>query len=141
MANFALSDVSIIHHVPPMKRTPQSFDVLQMKIDDDLVQRFLSGTAALPEVVLFSIKSVSENVVEIILGQTDVNGDYFSIKVDVIKNNMKEKMFFNAVIFSDIMSANKGSDSMFEISTEGLARIKYETKEYNSTYYLVAKKD
>jgi hypothetical protein len=141
MANFSLSDASVIHPVPPMKRTPDSFEVLQMKVGDELGQRFLRAKAALPEVVLFSIKSLNENTVEIILGQTNVNGDYFSIKVNTIKNNVKDIMFFNALIFSDILVANKGMDSMFEISNEGLARIKYETKEYNATYYLVAKKD
>jgi hypothetical protein len=49
-------------------------------------------------------------------------------------------MYFNAEIFSDILSVHKDSETEFEISSEGIARIRFETKEYISLYYLVAKK-
>lgn len=137
--NFPLSDLAVIPHVPPMKRVPDTFE-LQLKIDDTFIETFLKSKSALPEVVVFSVEAKGTDKGEILLGQTDVNTDTFTLEPDNITKATMEKMYFNAEIFADILSANKDVETTLEISSEGLARIKYETKEYKAEYFLVAKK-
>ena len=42
-------------------------------------------------------------------------------------------------VFADVLEANKECESaVLEVSSEGLARIKFNVNDYESTYYLVA---
>lgn len=137
--NYALSDLAIIPHVPAMKYVPGTFEVV-LKIDSDLSDTFLKAKSALPEVVTFCVETDSSNFAKIVLGQTDVNTNTVTLNVETSKCEKMDKMHFNAEIFADILSANKDCPTELEISSEGIARIKFETKEYISLYYLVAKK-
>jgi len=137
--NFPLSDLAIIPHVPVMKYIPKDFEVV-LKIDSDFSDRFQKSKSALPEVVTFCVESNDSNFAKIIMGQTDVNTKTIILNVETSKNKKIEKMYFNADIFSDILLANKDCTTELEISSEGIARIKFETKEYMALYYLVAKK-
>ncbi len=137
--NYALSDLAVIPHVPVMKHVPKTFE-LSFKLDGDFVDTYTKALSALPEVVTFSIQPGSDGQITLTLGQTDVNTNRFIMNLDAVKNEPIDKLFFNAPLLSEILSANKGVDAEFEISNEGLARIKFETKEYSALYYLVAKK-
>jgi hypothetical protein len=138
--NYALSDLAVIPHVPTMKHIPKTFE-LSFKLDSDFVDTYTKALAALPEVVTFSIQPGKEGHAILTLGQTDVNTNRFIMTLDTIKSESIDKLFFNASLLSEILSANKGVDAEFEISNEGLAKIKFETKEYSALYYLVAKKN
>lgn len=138
--NYALSDLAVIPHVPIMKHIPQNFE-LSFKIDDEFSKTYLSAASSLPEVVTFSIEPTSDSIATITLGQTDVNTNRVYLTVNTSKSENMEKKFFNSELFSDILSANKGVEAEFEVSSEGLARIKFETREYTALYYLVAKKN
>lgn len=137
--HYALSDLAVIPHVPPMKHVPKTFE-LSFKLDSDFVETYTKALSALPEVITFSIQPGTEGHAVLTLGQTDVNTNRFIMNVDTIKSESIDKLFFNAPLLSEILSANRGVDAEFEISAEGLARIKFETKEYSALYYLVAKK-
>jgi len=136
--NYALSDLAIIPHVPAMKYVPKEFEVV-VKVDSELADTFLRAKSALPEVVTFCVDTDGSSA-RIILGQTDVNTNTVTLTVETSTNKKIERMHFNAEIFADILSANKDCPTEFEISSEGIARMKFETKEYVSLYYLVAKK-
>lgn len=137
--NYALSDLAIIPHVPVMKYIPKSFELV-LKIDSDTANTYLRAKSALPEVVTFCVVSDGTESAKIILGQTDVNTNTVTLNVATTSTEKLDKMYFNADIFADILSANKDSEAELEISSEGIGRIKFNTKEYNSLYYLVAKK-
>ena len=138
-ATFALSDLAIIPHVPAMKYIPKDFEVV-LKIESDFSDTFLKAKSALPEVVTFCVESNDTEFAKVVMGQTDVNTNTITLSVETSKNTKIDKMYFNAEIFADILSANKDCPTELEISSEGIARIKFETKEYISLYYLVAKK-
>lgn len=138
--NYALSDLAVIPHVPALKYVPKKFE-LSFKLDSDFVDTYTKALAALPEVVTFSIQPGKEGHAILTLGQTDVNTNRFTMNLETVKSESIDKLFFNASLLSEILSANKGVDAEFEISNEGLARIKFETKEYLALYYLVAKKN
>ncbi len=137
--NYALSDLAVIPHVPSMKHVPQNFEV-SFKIDDDFSNVYTKALSALPDVEIVSVKTTDTSMVSLTLGQTDVNTNRFNIEVENLKEGKLTSMFFNARILAEIISANKGVEAEFEISSEGLAKIKFETKEYSALYYLVAKR-
>lgn len=138
--HYALSDLAVIPHVPTMKHIPINFE-LSFKLDADFVETYVKALSALQEVMTFSIQPGIDNHAILTLGQTDVNTNRFIMNIDTIKNEKIDKLFFNAQLLAEILSANKGVEADFEISNEGLARIKFETKEYSALYYLVAKKN
>lgn len=137
--NYALADLAIIPTVPVMKYVPKEFELV-LKLDSEFINTYLRAKASLPDVVTFRVVSDGSDVVKIILGQTDVNTNTITLNVDTTQSQKIEDMYFNADIFADILSANKDCESELEISSEGIGRIKFNTKEYKSLYYLVAKK-
>jgi len=138
---YALCDLAIIPRVPKPKYIPSEFG-LAIKIDSEFCNTYNKALSALNEVVLFSVEpGKKQNTATITLGQTDVNTDRFIMNVDAIRANKMTKLYFNAQILSEILQANRGVDSVLEVSEEGLARIKFETEEYSALYYLVGKKE
>ena len=111
--NFALSDLAIIPHVPAMKYIPKEFEVV-LKINSDFTDTFLKAKAALPEVVTFCVESSDDTLAKVIMGQTDVNTNTITQNVDTVKNKKLENMYFNAEIFSDILSVHKDCEAEFE---------------------------
>lgn len=137
--NYALADLAIVPHVPLMKYVPKEFELV-LKMDSEFTNTFLRAKSALPDVVTFSVLSDDSSTAKIVLGQTDVNTNTVTLNVDTTTSQKIDKMYFNAEIFADILSANKDCEAELEISSEGIGRIKFQTKEYSSVYYLVAKK-
>ena len=64
--NFALSDLAIIPHVPPLKYIPDNFEVV-LKIDSDFADTFLKAKSALPEVVTFCVESDDSSFAKVII--------------------------------------------------------------------------
>lgn len=136
---YALSDLAVIPVVPSMKYVPEDYQ-LSFKINSDFAGRYLKAISALSEINTFSIKSISNSKASVTLGQTDVNTNRITINVDTIKNDNSEPLEFNAIIFSQILMANKGLEPVIEFNNKGLARVIFDTESYKATYYLVAKK-
>jgi len=135
--NFALSDLITLPVAPALKHVPSEFEV-SIKLNDHFTNLFTKAKASLPDVMLFAVNATAKKV-DIILGQTDVNTDTITIPTETNQTEAIEKLLFNANLVKEILAANKGIDANFEISKEGLGRIKYDTKEFKAIYYLVAK--
>jgi len=136
---YALSDLAVIKFVPDMKYIPSKYE-LSFKIDDAFTNTFTKAFSALTDIITFSIETKNETQATLTLGQTDVNMNTFIMTLNTVKNEKIDKLSFNAKLLSEILMANKGVETNIEISNDGLAKLKFETKEYSAVYYLVAKK-
>ena len=132
---YMLSDLSVINTPPQLKQIPE-FELL-LNVDKTFVSKFISGKGALPDVESFTI--VSGDKPEVIIGYSSIATNRVAVPVENQTDNTIDNISFNANLFKDVLEANKECDSAtLEVSSEGLARIKFNVNDYESTYYLVA---
>lgn len=135
--SYALADLVVIQTVPALKYEPKEYDVI-LKIDKDFSERFIKVSNAMVDVENFTVNATSKKT-NLTFGATDVNVNRTILDVEVEKTSDIEKQVFDSVLFKEILNANKGVESKFNISKEGIAKIIFKTDEYTATYYLVAK--
>ena len=132
---YMLSDLSVINTPPQLKQIPE-FELL-LNVDKTFVSKFISGKGALPDVESFTI--VSGDKPEVIIGYSSIATNRVAVPVENQTDNTIDNISFNANLFKDVLEANKECESaVLEVSSEGLARIKFNVNDYESTYYLVA---
>ena len=132
---YMLSDLSVINTPPQLKQIPE-FELL-LNVDKTFINKFISGKGALPDVESFTI--VSGDKPEVIIGYSSIATNRVAVPVENQTDNTIDNISFNANLFKDVLEANKECESaVLEVSSEGLARIKFNVNDYESTYYLVA---
>ena len=132
---YMLSDLSVINTPPQLKQIPE-FELL-LNVDKTFVSKFISGKGALPDTESFTI--VSGDKPEVIIGYSSIATNRVAVPVENQTDNTIDNISFNANLFKDVLEANKECESAtLEVSSEGLARIKFNVNDYESTYYLVA---
>ena len=137
--DYQLSDLSVIGEAPKLKRIPE-FET-EICIDKRFIDTFIKGKSALSEVDSFTILAMSGKVIDVVIGYSSINSNRVNIPVKTTVNGLTENISFNADLFRDVLSANKECTSAtLEISNDGLARIKFKIDDYDSVYYLVAKR-
>jgi hypothetical protein len=137
--NFMLSDKSVINQPPPLKGIPEF--QLQIKVDSNFIQRFISGKSALPDTDTFTVIT-SDDGVKLVIGYSSINTNRVTIPVETIEHSNIENVSFNANLFKDVLVANKECESAtLEVSEKGLSKINFKVDQYDVTYYLVAVQD
>jgi len=134
--NFMLSDKSVINQPPPLKQLPE-FQV-QIKVDSNFIQRFISGKSALPDTDTFTVITDDDGV-KLVIGYSSINTNRVTIPVETTGSSNIENVSFNANLFKDVLVANKECESAtLEVSEQGLSKINFKVDDYDVTYYLVA---
>ena len=134
--NFMLSDKSVINQPPPLKQLPD-FQV-QIKVDSNFIQRFISGKSALPDTDTFTVITDDDGV-KLVIGYSSINTNRVTIPVETKTYEDIENVSFNANLFKDVLVANKECESAtLEVSKQGLSKINFKVDDYDATYYLVA---
>jgi len=134
--NFMLSDKSVINQPPPLKQLPD-FQV-QIKVDSNFIQRFISGKSALPDTDTFTVIT-GEDGVKLVIGYSSINTNRVTIPVETTTHGKIENVSFNANLFKDVLVANKECESAtLEVSEQGLSKINFKVDDYDVTYFLVA---
>ena len=137
--NFMLSDKSVINQPPALKGIPEF--QLQIKVDSNFIQRFISGKSALPDTDTFTVIT-SDDGVKLVIGYSSINTNRVTIPVETIEHSNIENVSFNANLFKDVLVANKECESAtLEVSEKGLSKINFKVDQYDVTYYLVAVQD
>jgi hypothetical protein len=132
---YMLADLSVIKAVPKVKTLPQ-FDV-SINITKEFSEKFLKAKNGMPEAENFAVVSDAISS-EILLNYSTVNTNRIKFSVDATSHNKLSATCFSANIFKEILTANKGAETgIFEVSGQGLARVTFTGKDFNSTYYLV----
>ena len=137
--DYVLSDLTIIPQPPNLKHIPD-FGT-QIKLDSNFINTFIKGKSALSDVDFFTIVN-KDGDLSIVIGYASTNTNRVNIPVNSISNDIKDSISFNANFFKEILVANKEcTEAIFEISTEGLAKLEFKVDDYTSTYFLVASED
>ncbi len=137
--NYMLSDLSVIGQVPNMKSVPD-FEV-KIKVDKSFMNKFVAGKGALADTDNFTVLT-NEDGVKIVIGYAEINTNRVTLLVETETYDVIDNVSFNANLFRDVLVANKECESAtLEVSSQGLARIKFKIDEYDATYYLVAETD
>ena len=137
--DYVLSDLTIIPQPPNLKHIP-NFGT-QIKLDSNFINTFIKGKSALSDVDFFTIVNKDDNL-SIVIGYASTNTNRVNIPVNSISNDITDSISFNANFFKEILVANKEcTEAIFNISTEGLAKLEFKVDDYTSTYFLVASED
>ena len=137
--NYMLSDLSVIGQVPNMKSVPD-FEV-KIKVDKSFMNKFVAGKGALADTDNFTVLT-SDDGVKVVIGYAEINTNRVTLPVQTETYDVIDNVSFNANLFRDVLVANKECESAtLEVSSQGLARIKFKIDEYAATYYLVAETD
>jgi hypothetical protein len=137
--NFMLSDKSVINQPPPLKKLPE-FQV-EIKVDSNFIQRFISGKSALPDTDTFTVIT-SDDGVKLVIGYSAINTNRVTIPVETTASSNIENVSFNANLFKDVLVANKECESAtLYVSEQGLSKINFKVDDYDATYFLVAVQD
>ena len=137
--NYVLSDLSVISEPPALKRIPDMGT--EIKIDSSFIDKFIRSKRALNDVDSFAVLNESDGV-KLVIGYSSTNTNRIDLSVNSTKCDIEKPIYFNANLFKEVLVANKECTSaVFQISTEGLAKIEFKVDDYDSTYYLVAMDD
>ena len=136
--DYNLSDATIIQEVPKVQEVDYDFS---FKVNDEFIDGFLKAHNALEKINDFTLNTSTtkqdEKVVEIILGERTPHSNKvkftepseFEVSSDIIP--------FSAIVFREILSANKGTEGTMSVSNKGLAKIEFENKESSVKYFIV----
>ena len=137
--DYVLSDLSVISDPPQMKRLPE-FGT-NIKLERSFIDTFIKGKGALSGVDTFTIVK-TDNGCEVVIGYSSTNTNRVNIPVESTSCDIDKPITFNANLFKEVLVANREcSSAIFEVSTEGLARVDFKIDDYDSTYFIVAMQD
>lgn len=135
-----LADLSVIPPAPKVKEI-KSYDV-EIPVDAEFVDRFVRAKNALSDVMTFSVMPNKKgDRLEMVVGYSTINTNRvkLEIKPSAGKDKLDSPISFNAIYFKEILSKNRGVDSVLKISASGIASIHFKANEYDATYYLIKK--
>lgn len=137
IAEYIISDESIIPKTPSLKTTPEYN--IKIELDGDFSEKFIKSKSAIPNSEDFYFESIADEFY-IVIGSSDTYSNKIKIKVDAECDGNVKPIFFSASYFKSILSSNKDMTlSKIEISTDGLFHAKFTSSQYKSEYYLVQK--
>ena len=136
--DYNLSDATIIQEVPKVQEVDYNFT---FKINDEFIDGFLKAHNALEKIRDFtlntSVTKQDEKVVEIILGERTPHSNKVKFTEPSEFESSSDIIPFSAIVFREILSANKGTEGTMFISNKGLAKIEFEDKESSVKYFIV----
>ena len=138
--NYVLSDLSVINDPPNLKYIP-TFN-FSCKMDSKFMETFVRGKSALTDVDTFSFTNTDDGI-DCVIGYSSTNTNRVNIPMNFKStDNLTKPLTFNANLFKEILVANKEcTESLLEVSEEGLARLTFNIDEFNVVFYLVSQDD
>tara|TARA_R110002073_G_scaffold182030_1_gene340336 strand:+ start:434 stop:1144 length:711 start_codon:yes stop_codon:yes gene_type:complete len=132
--NFMLSDLDIIPKAPKLKTLPDT--TVEIEMNNDFITKFVRAKNALSESDNFTV--ISNNICQVILGESDTNTNKININVKTVVNNKLRAISFNANYLKEILAANRDhTTGKMEVCAGGLAILTFSNADYTSKYYLV----
>ena len=132
--NYMLADLDIIPKAPKLKTIPDTTVVI--KIDNDFITKFVRAKNALSDSDNFTV--VSNNITQVILGESDTNTNKININVKTESSEKMSAISFNANYLKEILAANRDhTNGKMEVCAGGLPILTFTNADYTSKYYLV----
>jgi len=136
--DYNLSDATIIQEVPKVQEVDYDFT---FKINDEFITGFLKAHNALEKIKDFTLNTATtkqdENVVEIMLGERTKHSNKVKFTEPAEFELPSDIIPFSAIVFREILSANKGIEGTMSVSNKGLAKIEFTNKESSVKYFVV----
>ena len=136
--DYNLSDATIIQEVPKVLEVDYDFT---FKINDEFITGFLKAHNALEKIKDFTLNTATtkqdENVVEIMLGERTKHSNKVKFTEPAEFELPSDIIPFSAIVFREILSANKGVEGTMSVSNKGLAKIEFTNKESSVKYFVV----
>jgi len=136
--DYNLSDATIIQEVPKVQEVDYDFT---FKINDEFISGFLKAHNALEKIKDFTLNTATtkqdENVVEIMLGERTKHSNKVKFTEPAEFESPSDIIPFSAIVFREILSANKGIEGTMSVSNKGLAKIEFTNKESSVKYFVV----
>jgi hypothetical protein len=136
-ATFVLADPTVIPIVPELKKIPPM--ELTIQLDEKFVNTFVKAKSALNDVETFAVISDGEtSVASIVIGHSSLNTNRISIAAQINSPAKMAPINFSANYLREILVANKEiKTGTLEVSSKGIAMVKFNMNDYVATYYLV----
>jgi hypothetical protein len=137
VTTITVSDLDMIAQSSKMKGLPP-FNV-EILFDLELKERFLMAKASLPDVDSFTVIMNKKDVLELVVGYSNINSSRSSMKPKTTagKDKVENPIHFNAKYLKEILSANSEcGDAILSVSDKGLASISFVSGDFTSKYYL-----
>jgi hypothetical protein len=136
-ATFVLADPTVIPVVPELKKIPPM--ELTIQLDEKFVNTFVKAKSALNDVETFAVISDGEtSVASIVIGHSSLNTNRISIAAQIDSPAKMAPINFSANYLREILVANKEiKTGTLEVSSKGIAMVKFNMNDYVATYYLV----
>ena len=136
--DYNLSDATIIQEVPKVQEVDYDFT---FKINDEFITGFLKAHNALEKIKDFTLNTATtkqdENIVEIMLGERTKHSNKVKFTEPAEFELPSDIIPFSAIVFREILSANKGIEGTMSVSNKGLAKIEFTNKESSVKYFVV----
>ena len=136
--DYNLSDTNIIQAVPRVSEANYDF---VFQINDEFTSNFTKAHNALEKTPQFTINTAttaqSENVVEILLGERSTHANKVKFTELATFTEQSDILPFSALVFREILSANKGAKGTMSVSNKGLAKLEFKTDTTLSKYFMV----
>jgi hypothetical protein len=136
-ATFVLADPTVIPVVPELKKIPPM--ELTIQLDEKFVNTFVKAKSALNDVETFAVISDGESsVASVVIGHSSLNTNRISISTQIDSPAKMAPINFSANYLREILVANKEiKTGTLEVSSKGIAVIKFNMNDFIATYYLV----
>jgi hypothetical protein len=112
---------------------------LTIELDEKFVNTFIKAKSALNDVETFAVISNGEtSVASIVIGHSSLNTNRISITAQIDSPTKMAPINFSANYLREILVANKEiKTGTLEVSSKGIAIVKFNMNDYVATYYLV----
>ena len=138
--DYNLSDPNVIEVPKTPLEENYNFD-FHFSINDEFINGFLKAHNALEKIKDFTLNTATtkqdENVVEIILGERTKHSNKVKFTEPAEFELPSDIIPFSAIVFREILSANKGVEGTMSVSNKGLAKIEFTNKESSVKYFVV----
>lgn len=142
VGTFTLTDLDMVDKSSRLKSTPPYN--AEIVCDKDFVEKFLSATAALPDVKTFTVMMNKKGVLELVVGYSSINSSRVALKVKTNDglNKVDEPLYFRADYLKNIFAVNSECDSsVLKISDGGLCSVSYVSGDFTCNYHLSTTED
>jgi len=133
-AKFMLADPSVVKKAPAIKDLP-SWDI-ELDVNDALIADFIKARNAVPEAINFAI-TTSGDKVKFVINYSSINTNRLTFDVDATKTTDIQPVAFDADLFKNVITANRGMKGTMKVSSKGLLQLTFTDDEFEAMYYLV----
>lgn len=133
--NFMLAESGVIPRVPALKKLPD-FEI-KLKLTDEFIDRFIKAKNALADEGDFALL-FNNGIPKIVIGYSTRNSNRISLEVNAEYKKEIDPIKFSAKYMKEILVSNRETENgILNISSEGLAYVKFDSDNFTSEYYLV----